>query len=111
MAENQRQFVGSGKKVGNYDLVNIALCVTDIPKDKIYEYNGKKYLNLTLGGKKNGKDEYGRTHSLWINDFKPDKTKARTTEKQDQKFDRDFDREAEAQAIDTEGMNPDDIPF
>ncbi len=104
--QKDRNFVGSGKKVANYDMVNITLCVTDIPKAEIYEYNGKKYLNLTIGAKRDGADQYGKTHSIWINDFKPDKTKAKGQDVEKNQAElNSYDQTAQ------EEINPNDIPF
>lgn len=71
--ENKRQYVGNGKAVSGYPLVNISVCLNDIPNDAIYlsESNGKKYLRLTVGEKRDGVDQYGNSHSVWINDYKP----------------------------------------
>lgn len=68
--QKERTYCGSGKQT-HEAFVNITLCVSDIPKDKIFEYKGKKYLKLTLG-KKREPDQYGKTHWLAIDDFKPD---------------------------------------
>lgn len=73
MADQNRNFVGSGKRVKDYDLVNISICLSDIPEGAKKEYKGKIYLNLTIGGKKGGADQYGKTHSVWLNEFVPKK--------------------------------------
>ncbi len=72
---NEKKYVGNGKKVGNYDMINFSVCLSDIPKDLIYEYNGKKYINLTIGAKKEV-DKYGKSHAIWLNEFKPEEKKA-----------------------------------
>ena len=69
---NEKKYVGKGKKSGQYDLVNFSVNLTDLPKEDIYEYNGKKYINLTIGALKEI-DKYGKTHSVWVNDYKPEK--------------------------------------
>ena len=105
--QKPRVYCGSGKKVQKYDMVNLTLCVSDIPKAEIYEYNGKKYLNLTVAAKRDGADQYGKTHSLWINDFKPDKTKAKDQNVQkSQEEINSFDLPEASGEID-----PNDIPF
>lgn len=72
--ENKRNFVGGGKQVQGYPLVNFSICLNDIPKDDIFEYDGKKYIKLTIGEKKGGADQYGKTHSVWVDEYKPDTT-------------------------------------
>lgn len=70
-----RKYVGNGKKVGNYDMINIS-----VKKSKLeghwFEYKGEHYVKLTIGSLKSP-DEYGKTHSIWINDYKPDPAKAK----------------------------------
>lgn len=42
----------------------------------MFEFNGKNYLKLIVGAKKDGADEYGKTHWVRINTWKPDEKKA-----------------------------------
>jgi len=69
--ENQkpRTYVGKGVKVGKFDLINISICIDDV-ESYVYEYNGKRYAKLVVGGLRET-DQYGKTHSVWINDYKP----------------------------------------
>jgi hypothetical protein len=71
MAEvKEKIYVGSGKKAEKYDLVNISVCLSDLPKDKIFEYNDKKYIKLTVAAKKEV-DKYGKSHTVFIDEFEP----------------------------------------
>lgn len=67
---SDKKYVGSGKKAGNYDIVNISVCLSDLPKEDIFEYNGKKYIKLTVAAKREA-DQYGKTHTVYIDEFKP----------------------------------------
>jgi hypothetical protein len=67
---NEKKYVGSGKKVGNYDLVNFTIS-EEKTRDAWIEYNGKRYLKLTIGNKKEV-DQYGKTHSVWIDEYVPE---------------------------------------
>ena len=67
---NNRVFVGNGKKVANYDLVNFSIKMSKV-KDHIYEYKGEKYLRMTIGANKEGANEYGQTHKIWIDEYTP----------------------------------------
>lgn len=69
-----KNYVGSGRKNEQYDLINFSVCLSDIPADDVFEYNGKKYCKLTIGSKKDGVDQYGKSHSVWVNDYKPEQT-------------------------------------
>jgi hypothetical protein len=66
---NDRKFVGNGVKANGYDLVNISIAKSKL-EPYWYEYNGEHYIKLTVGAKK-GTDQYGKTHTVWINDYVP----------------------------------------
>lgn len=83
MAED-KIFVGNGKQVFE-NLVSVSLCLTDIPQEHIFEYNGKKYIKLNVGAKKDGADQYGKTHHVSIDTYKPDeKSEPKPEPKQEQ---------------------------
>ena len=74
MAENI--FCGSGREVSfdnGSSIVNVTLNLAEL-KEHIYDYNGKKYVNLTVGARKEP-DQFGKTHYVKINTFKPDENK------------------------------------
>ena len=69
--ENEKKYVGSGKATNEF-FTNITVEVTnDNFKNAVYEYNGKKYVNLTVG-KKREADQFGKTHYVCINEYKPE---------------------------------------
>ena len=74
---NEKKYVGSGKRVGNYDLINFTISAEKI-QDAFVEYNGKKYLKLSIGKKKTV-DQYGKTHSVWIDEYVPENKQAQAT--------------------------------
>lgn len=67
---NEKKYVGSGKKVGNYDLINFTIS-EEKTKGAWIEYKGKRYLKLTIGNKKEA-DQYGKTHSVWLDEYVPE---------------------------------------
>lgn len=73
---NDRKFVGKGVKPQNYDLINISLAKSKL-EPHWYEYEGEHYIKLTVGGLRQ-KDEYGKTHTVWVNEYKPDASKSST---------------------------------
>lgn len=78
----EKKYVGSGKKAQNYDLVNITIA-EDKVKDHWFEYNGKKYLKLTVAARKET-DQYGKTHTVFIDEYKPEaQTSAPSSEEKD----------------------------
>jgi hypothetical protein len=85
MENNKKHYIGSGKQVDNYDLINLSINLSKIRKEDINEFNGSKYLKLTLG-KKREVDQYGKTHSLWVNEFKPEVKEQEKVEPDDLPF-------------------------
>lgn len=54
-------------------LINISICLSDIPKDKIKQAdNGKKYLNLVVAARKET-SQYGETHTVFISQDKEER--------------------------------------
>jgi len=70
----EKIYVGSGKEFGQYSDINIDICLSDLPKEwiKKSDKNGKSYIKLTVSKKKEV-DKYGKTHSVSVNTFIPDK--------------------------------------
>ena len=69
---SEKIYCGSGKEFGNFGSVNLSICLSDLPKEFITESkNGKKYINIVLNKKKQV-DQYGKTHSLEVNTYKPE---------------------------------------
>lgn len=71
-----KTYVGKGKEVANYDMVNFSVCIDSL-EGHTFEYEGKKYVKLTISKMKEA-DKFGKTHTVCVNDFKP--TKKTTTE-------------------------------
>ncbi len=74
----ERIYVGSGVEKFEGNLVNVSVCLTDIKsnaEEHIFEYNGKKYIKLKVQKKKDGADDYGKTHFVEVDTFKPDPKK------------------------------------
>ena len=71
MEKKETIYCGNGKEVNFQDggsIVNFTLHLDKI-KEHVYDYEGKKYVNLTISALKGGANEYGKTHSIRINDF------------------------------------------
>ncbi len=67
---NEKKYVGSGRQVKNYDLVNFTIA-EDKTKDSWIDYNGRRFLKLSIGKKKEI-DQYGKTHTVWIDEYVPE---------------------------------------
>lgn len=73
MSENVKIYCGSGKAFGNYGQIGISLCLDDLPSDYVTtSKNGKRYINLKLSPKQ-GTDQYGKTHYLEVDTWRPEK--------------------------------------
>jgi hypothetical protein len=69
-----KTYIGKGHKPENvdFDILVCSICVSEIPKDKIFEAkNGKKYLRFTIARMKEP-DKYNETHTIYISDYKPE---------------------------------------
>tara|TARA_R110000764_G_scaffold19298_1_gene50871 strand:- start:2017 stop:2301 length:285 start_codon:yes stop_codon:yes gene_type:complete len=69
MAET-KLYVGKGVEKFGGNLVEISVCLSDIPQEHRFEYKGKWYAKLKVS-KMRQTDEYGKTHSVAINTYKP----------------------------------------
>ena len=63
--------VGQVKFDDGGSIINMTVHLDKIG-EHVYEYEGKKYVNLTIGANKGGANEYGKTHYVAIDTFKPD---------------------------------------
>jgi hypothetical protein len=63
-------YVGSGVEKFNGNLIEISVCLSDLAIEHKFEYNGKSYVKLKVSKKKEA-DQYGKTHSVAINQYKP----------------------------------------
>jgi len=54
-------------------LINISICLSDLPKDKIKEgKNGKKYINLVVAKRKEI-SQYDETHTVFVSQTKEER--------------------------------------
>ncbi|MDR2928227.1 MAG: hypothetical protein LBV41_08535 [Cytophagaceae bacterium] len=55
-------------------LINISICLTDIPKEaiKVSERNGKKYLSIVVAERKEP-DQYDNTHTVYVSQTKEER--------------------------------------
>lgn len=72
MSENI--YVGNGTEKFDGDMVEFALNLTKLKaaSEHIFEFNGEKYIKLKVCKKRDGIDEYGKTHYVQVNTFKPE---------------------------------------
>ncbi|GHV60905.1 hypothetical protein FACS1894195_0530 [Bacteroidia bacterium] len=54
-------------------LINISICLSDLPKDKIKEAaNGKLYMDIVCTSRKEV-DKYGHTHTVYVSQTKEER--------------------------------------
>lgn len=74
MAE-EKIYVGNGTSKFDGNMISCSVCLTDLPQEHMFEYNGKKYIKLNVSAKRDGEDEYGKTHYLAVDTYKPEPKK------------------------------------
>lgn len=74
MSKEEKIYVGSGISKFDGDQVACSLCLSDLPQEHMFEYNGKKYIKLIVQ-KKREADQYGKTHYVAIDTWKPEPKK------------------------------------
>jgi hypothetical protein len=68
--EQKTIYIGNGKKQKD-NWLKSSLCLTDIPKDHTFDYNGKKYVKVNINVK-DEVDQYGKDVSITVDTWKPD---------------------------------------
>lgn len=66
-------YVGNGKEMFDGDMISFALNLSKLgqAKDHYFEFNGEKYIKLKVVKKRDGADQYGKTHYIEVDTFKP----------------------------------------
>tara|TARA_A100000171_G_C2128853_1_gene145314 strand:+ start:1873 stop:2139 length:267 start_codon:yes stop_codon:yes gene_type:complete len=68
MDNQQAIYVGTGTKPDNFSGINFSVAESKL-RDHWYEYNGERYVRLTIEPKK--EPMYGKTHNVKVNTWKP----------------------------------------
>ena len=63
-------YIGNGKKQKD-NWLKSSLCISDIPKEHTFEYNGKTYVKVNINVK-DQVDQYGKDVSITVDTWKPD---------------------------------------
>jgi phosphodiesterase/alkaline phosphatase D-like protein len=66
----EKIYLGNGKKMKD-NWRKSSLCLSDIPKEHIFEYNGKKYVKLNISDKEQV-DQYGKDVAITLDTYKPE---------------------------------------
>jgi len=73
MAE-EKIYVGSGVSKFDGDQVACSICLTDLPQEHMFEYEGKKYIKILVQKKR--EETHGKTHYVAVDTWKPDPKKS-----------------------------------
>jgi hypothetical protein len=89
MSEQKTIYCGGGKKQKE-EWRKISVCLTDLPKEHIFEYNGKKYIKLNINDKQET-DQYGKDVSVSVDTWKPEEVNKQNINKLAKAIDADED--------------------
>jgi len=71
----EKIYVGNGVSKFDGQMVSVSVCLSDLPKEHMFEYNDKRYIKLNVSAKRDGADDYGKTHYVTVDTFKPEPKK------------------------------------
>jgi len=65
-------YCGRGKTFGQYGTISVSICLDDIPAEYITksDKNGKRYVKINVDAKREA-DDYGYTHTVTVDTWKP----------------------------------------
>ena len=66
-------YIGNGKKQ-NEKWLKSSLCLTDIPQEHIFEYNGKKYIKINVNVN-DTPNQFGKDVSISVDTYQPEDKK------------------------------------
>ena len=87
--KTERIYVGSGVEKFDGDLVEVSVNLTKLGKDAssfMFEYNNEKFIKLKVSKNRDGANEYGKTHFVEVNTYKPEPKKVLATAEDDLPF-------------------------
>lgn len=68
--EQKTIYIGNGKKQKD-NWLKSSLCISDIPKEHTFEFNGKTYVKVNINVK-DEVDQYGKDVSITVDTWVPD---------------------------------------
>lgn len=74
MSETKTIYIGNGVRKGDTWLTS-SLCLSDIPAEHMFEFNGKKYIKVNINIK-DEVDQFGKDVSITVDTWKPDAEKS-----------------------------------
>ena len=80
--KTEKIYVGGGKEKFEGNMVQISVCLTDLPKEHVFEFDGKKYIKLNVVKKKEV-DQYGKSHYIEVDTWRPNVGEQKTQQVQE----------------------------
>jgi len=70
----EKIYVGNGIEKFDGDVVEFALNLSKLKDagEHVFEFNGQKYIKLKVCKNRDGMNQYGKTHYVEVNTFKPE---------------------------------------
>jgi hypothetical protein len=78
-------YLGNGKQSKHPKIVNATISFDKLKEEYWSEYEGKKYLKISII-QRDEPDNYGKTHSIQLNNWTPDLTNSLEPQKTDLPF-------------------------
>ncbi len=81
--KTEKIYVGNGVEKFDGDMVSVSVNLTKLGKEAsnfMFEYNGNRYRLTKICKNRDGENEYGKTHYLAVDTYKPE---AKTTKKEE----------------------------
>ena len=82
MSKSEKIYIGNGTEKFDGGIVQFSLNLTKLKNEAsehMFDYNGEKFIKLKVV-KKREADEYGKTHYVEVDTFKPEPKKATAVE-------------------------------
>tara|TARA_Y100000114_G_scaffold156586_1_gene184266 strand:+ start:664 stop:927 length:264 start_codon:yes stop_codon:yes gene_type:complete len=82
MSKSEKIYIGNGTEKFDGGIVQFSLNLTKLKNEAsehMFEYNGDKFIKLKVV-KKREADEYGKTHYVEVDTFKPEPKKVTTVD-------------------------------
>jgi hypothetical protein len=93
----------------------VSLCLSDLPKEHINEFNGKKYIRLEVTERREP-DKFGKTHTVTVDTWKPEEKQPESqTNREAFPVNKQYSSATPPAGMDTNNagieQNNDDFPF
>ena len=81
--KTEKIYVGNGVEKFDGDMVSVSVNLTKLGKEAsnfMFEYNGDKFIKLNVCKNRDGENDYGKTHYIAVDTYKPEPKKVEAVE-------------------------------